>query len=171
MAFMGTNDGTEVDTGVAREQARKLHRRLTEIVRVERRAVRELALGLSEMARTQGYRELGYAGLAEYGERAFGLGAGKAGQLASLGRKLRRLPALDAALASGSLGWTKARTVSQVATPETDEAWVALALVSSSRELERAVLGSVPGRPPVTPVRTSIRPARCTLGSCWRSTT
>ena len=156
MTFMGTpagvGDGKEgtANAGArsAREAARRLHGKLTEVVRTERRAVRELALGLAEMERTGGYRELGYAGLAEYGERAFGLGFGKAGQLATLGRRLPELPALDAALVSGALGWTKARTVGQVATPETVEAWVALALVSTSRELERSVWDSLPGKPP-----------------------
>ena len=156
MTFMGTpagapdgNEGTgNAEDRRAREAARRLRRRLTEGVRAERQAMRELALGLAEMERTRGYRELGYAGLAEYGERAFGLGFGKAGQLATLGRRLPKLPALDAALAGGALGWTKARTVGQVATPETVEAWVALALVSTSRELERSVWDSLPGKPP-----------------------
>jgi len=161
MAFMGaTQDGSEKGPEAdAASAARSLHQRLTTLVQLERRTVRELALGLAEMARTRGFVELGYAGLAEYGERAFGLGYGKAGQLVSLGRKLPKLPALDQALADGELGWTKARAVARVATPATEEAWVALALVSTSRELEEAVLHSIPGQPPRDP-RDQVDPPR-----------
>lgn len=132
-------------------RARALHHRIQLLVRLERRTVRELALGLARMHADRLYRQLGYAGLVEYGEQVFGFSASKARQLALLGRKLPELPALDAALTSGALGWTKACTLVQIVTPETVEAWVAKALDLSSRELEalvsRALVGDGPPNP------------------------
>jgi len=131
-----------------RDEALQLHQRLKAAVRAERQAVREVALCLREMERTRGFQELGYAGLSEYGEQAFGFAWGKTGQLARLGRRLAKLPRLDRALATGVLGWTKARTVAQVATPETEEAWIAVAIAESSRELEQLAFHARPGDPP-----------------------
>ncbi len=65
--------------------AERLHERLRKAVQIERRAIREIALGLAEMNRTQLYKELGFAGLAEYGEQAFGFSSRKTQQLALLG--------------------------------------------------------------------------------------
>jgi hypothetical protein len=42
-------------------------------------------------------------------------------------------------VASGELGWTKAREVAKVATPESEERWIAAAKESSSRSLEQQV--------------------------------
>jgi len=129
-------------------QAKELHERLRKAVRIERRAIREIALGLAEMNRSQLYKELGYAGLVEYGEQAFGFSSRKIHQLALLGRRLPELPALDLALCTGALGWTKARTVSQVATPETVLAWVERAMQVTSRELEDLAVDARLGDPP-----------------------
>ncbi len=128
--------------------AEQLHERLRQAVQIERRAIREIALGLAEMNRTQLYKELGYAGLAEYGEQAFGFSSRKTQQLALLGSRLPELPALDLALCAGALGWTKARTVSQVATPETAQAWVERALQVNSRDLEDLAVDARLGDPP-----------------------
>ena len=132
----------------ARDQANQLHKRIQQAVRIERRAIREIALGLTEMERTRLYRELGYAGLVEYGEQAFGFRSSKTRQLALVGRRLPTLPALDQALCCGALGWTKARTVAQIATPETEQAWVERALQVTSRELEDLVADARDGAPP-----------------------
>jgi len=128
--------------------AEQLHERLRKAVQIERRAIREIALGLAEMNRTQLYKELGYAGLTEYGEQAFGFSSRKIHQLALLGRRLPELPALDVALCTGALGWTKARTVSQIATPDTVLAWVQRAMQVNSRDLEGLAVDARLGDPP-----------------------
>ncbi len=132
-------------------QAAALHARIRALVRIERQALREIAVGMAAMQRELLFRELGYAGIVEYGEQAFGFRPGKTRQLARLGRLLPDLPVLDAALRTGALGWTKARTVGQVATPETEGAWVERALQLNSRELEdlvsRASMGDEPPDP------------------------
>ncbi len=131
--------------------ARSLHRHIQQLVQLERRSMRELALGFARMHTDKLYRQLGYAGLVEYGEQAFGFSPSKVRQLAQLGRKLPKLPALDDALCSGALGWTKARTLLPVITADTAQAWVERALAVSNRELEglvaRAAKGDVPPEP------------------------
>ncbi|MFH1465903.1 MAG: HNH endonuclease signature motif containing protein [Pseudomonadota bacterium] len=140
--------GTTPAQSLAEAQAQALHTRLQALVRLERRAVREIALALAEIQQGRHYRALGYAGLTEYGEQAFGFCSGKTRQLARLGRLLPDLPALDAALCSGALGWTKARTLAQVATPVTEAAWVARALQVDSRELEELACRACAGEAP-----------------------
>ena len=48
-------------------------------------------------------------------------------------------PQLRRSVAAGDLGWTKAREVAKVATPESEERWIAEAERSSSRKLEQTV--------------------------------
>ncbi len=134
-----------------REQAAQLHACICQLVRIERHAMRDIAIGLAAMQRDLLYRELGYAGLVEYGEQAFGFSPGKTRQLARIGRLLPDLPALDAAMRSGALGWTKARTIGQVVSPETEQAWVERSLQLNSRDLEELVARSSEGDAPPDP--------------------
>ncbi len=133
------------------QRAAALHQRIQQLVRLERRAMRELALGLARMQRDKLYRQLGYAGLVEYGEQAFGFSPSKTRQLALLGRKLPDLPTLDQALCSGALGWTKARTLLPILTPENEGAWVERALAVPNRELEELVCRAEAGDAPPDP--------------------
>ncbi len=134
-----------------RDRADQLHKHICEAVLVERRAMREIALGLAELQRDQLFRQLSYASLAEYGEQALGFMADKTRQLARIGRHLPQLPVLDQAFRCGILGWTKARCVVQVATAETERAWVERALQVNTRDLEDLVAGTCHGKPPPEP--------------------
>jgi hypothetical protein len=63
-------------------------------------------------------------------------------------------------MADGHLGWTKAREIVRVASPDTVDAWVARAQAVSSRELEALVAAASPGEapgdaPPKAPAYTS----------------
>ncbi len=131
-----------------RSRADKLHKHIRQAVLVERRAMREIALGLAELQREKLYRQLGYASLVEYGEQALGFMADKTRQLARIGRCLPDLPVLDRAFGHGIIGWTKARCVVQVATAETERAWVERALQVNSRDLEDLVASTCHGKPP-----------------------
>jgi len=132
-------------------EARRLHEAIQSAVVSERRAIRDIARGLAAMKRGKLERELGFADLVEYGEQCFGFGASKTRQLVRLGERLPHLPALEQALVRGELGWTKARSVSQVATPETDGEWVLAALQNTSRDLEELVACSRHGDSPPRP--------------------
>ena len=133
------------------QTARQLHESICAAVRIQRRAMREVALGLAEMRARKLYKELGYASLSEYGDRALGFRDGKTSQLATLGDRLPNLPALDQAMVLGAVGWTTARTIARVATPETVGAWLDRALNVSGRELEELASDALPGAPPPDP--------------------
>ena len=71
--------------------------------------------------------------------------------LLHLARSLRTLPALDGALQSGDLPWTKARTLVPVLTEDNEQAWVDVARHEPVRTLETMVAASLPGDGPPTP--------------------
>ena len=52
------------------------------------------------------------------------------------------------AFAQGEIAWTKIREVARVATAETEEAWLDFAKMSTSREIEREVMGKKHGDKP-----------------------
>lgn len=127
------------------DRAQDLHTRILEAHALLLRAERDLALLLAEMGGDQLFRALGYASLRDYGEHELQLDPRKTRGLARLGRRLPKLPFLDEAMSSGKLGWTKARDLLPVITPETEAAWVEVAMNTRSRELERLVAAHEPG--------------------------
>jgi hypothetical protein len=92
------------------QQAQTLHRHIAHAVLFERQAMRVIALGFAAMRKDRLHRELGFAGLVEYGQQCFDFSPSKTRQLALVGRRLSDLPVLDQALASGQLGWTPEST-------------------------------------------------------------
>ena len=146
----GTSDQAPA-TPRSDDQAQILHRRITHAVLIQRQAMRAIALGFAAMRKDKLHRDLGFAGLVEYGEQCFGFSPSKTRQLALVGRRLPDLPLLDQALATGALGWTKLRTLCHIATPETEQAWVERAQQVTSRELEDLVADARPGAPPPDP--------------------
>jgi hypothetical protein len=63
----------------------------------------------------------------------------KTRQFVRLVQTLDDLPATREALDEGRLSWTKARTITRVATPKTEQGWVQAAAGTTSRELEAKV--------------------------------
>lgn len=96
-------------------------------------------LWFAEVQRRSLYRELGYASLELYATQALGFSANRYWQFKRLADDLDRLPVLREAVATGDVGWTKAQQVARVATPATELAWVAKAVATGRRELEREV--------------------------------
>ena len=130
------------------QTARQLHESICAAIRIQRRAMRDVALGLAEMRARKLYKQLGYASLFEYGDQALGFRDGKTSQLATLGDRLPDLPNLDKAMVLGAVGWTTARTIARVATPETEDAWLNKALNVPGHELEELASDALPGAPP-----------------------
>jgi hypothetical protein len=105
---------------------------------------------LSEMEAANGFRAVGYATFAEYAASVLHMPARQARDLVRVARDLPKLPGLKQAMADGRVGWTKAREIVRVASPDTVDAWVARAEQASSRELEALVAAASPGdAPPV----------------------
>ncbi len=121
------------------DEARKLDGKLRTLVRTAQQAEAELARALREMADRGLYRYLGYPRIQAYAEAVLGIPGGKAKALVELARKLDRLPRLRAAFEAGEISWTKARTVTRAATPETEERWIGKALELTNRRLEISV--------------------------------
>jgi hypothetical protein len=128
--------------------ARQLDERILRAHARLRRAERDLALLLAELAERGHHLTLGYASVFDYAQHKLQLEPRKTRGLLRIGRALPALPLLDEALASGALAWTKARELMAVVTAENEAAWIALAARSTSRELERTVAAHSPGERP-----------------------
>jgi hypothetical protein len=97
--------------------------------------------------KTRTWAPLGFARPADYARERLGLSSRELHDLAHVGAALSALPAIDAALTSGRLGWTKARLLCRVATPEDEARWLsgarrlsAAALAREVRAIERGAL-------------------------------
>ncbi len=100
---------------------------------------REVCRWLSCAERLGVHARAGYASLREYAERVLGLAARQTEERLRVGRALADLPALDGALASGSLSWSAVRELSRIATAATEQAWIDWAKGRRARAIEKAV--------------------------------
>lgn len=114
-------------------------------------AEHDLAVLLCRLHASGLYAERGHSSVVQYAEVELDLTPRHTMELVAIGRKLPKLPALAAAFASGQLGWTKARELIKVATPETDSEWVTRARTATSRDLEALVAHTRPGEKPPDP--------------------
>jgi len=119
--------------------ANEVHTSLLESIAELHRAEQCAVLWFSEVQRRKLYRDLGFSSLQRYAREAPGFSDGKFYQFLRLTDALAKLPNLREAMATGEIGWTKARTVASVAPPRTEARWVREAKRSSRRQLEQAV--------------------------------
>ena len=119
--------------------APEVHELLQNALAALRLAERNAVLWFAEIRRRRLYRDLGYASLHQYAAEALGFSASKTSQFVRLAEALDGLPALRESIASGQIGWTKAREVVKVATPRNEMRWLAEAKRSSRRDLERKI--------------------------------
>jgi len=119
--------------------ASEVHARLESALRDLRRAERNAVLWFGEIFRRRLYLELGYSSIHAYAAEEHGFTPSKTSQFVRLANALVELPRLRQSVASGKLGWTKAREVAKVATPDSERQWIAEAQRSTSRQLEQKV--------------------------------
>ena len=100
---------------------------------------RNIAYWLLEIDRRQLYRTRGFSSLGDYAMELVGIKPRKAWYLVFIAERLENLPAIRAEFDAGKLSWTKAREIVAVATPDTEEEWLAKARVLSNRDLEKEV--------------------------------
>lgn len=127
-----------------------LHHRLFGLARSLRRHEHALAVELARMEQCRGFRRYA-ATMRQYASEFLGLERGKGGDLLRIGRALRTLPVTAAAMADGTLPWTKVRELAKVVTPETESGWVRNAEDWSTRELQRVVREHQKGDDPPDP--------------------
>jgi hypothetical protein len=125
-------------------------------------SARECAvLWFAEVQRRALYRELGHASLELYATQALGFSLNRYWQFKRLADDLDRLPVLREAVATGTVGWTKAQQVARVATPQTQVAWVNKAATTGRRELAREVQAArTAARRSADPGQLEMQPAR-----------
>jgi len=100
---------------------------------------RALARIAGEFVTRRAWEPLGFVRPADYARERPGLSAREIHDLAHVDAALAKLPAIDHALTTGQLGWTKARLVCRVATPESEVHWLAVAGRLSAAALSREV--------------------------------
>lgn len=93
----------------------------------------------AELNRRRLYRDLGYPTMRQYAMGALGFSSSRAGDFTRLAARLDELPRLRESVASGELGYTKAREIVKVASPRTEAQWLEEATTSTRQELEKKV--------------------------------
>jgi 5-methylcytosine-specific restriction endonuclease McrA len=122
-----------------RKSADFAHRALTRSIRAEEQARQCAVLWFGEIMKRRLYRDLGYSSINQYARRALGFSKTRTGDYVQLAKKLERLPAVRESVASGELGYTKAREVVKVADAANEKEWLDEAKKSSRRQLEVSV--------------------------------
>ncbi len=128
--------------------AQRIHEELVASCREGKVIEHRVAILLARLHQQGLHRELGFVSVHEYAERRLDITPRQSREMVHIGRMLPEFPQVDAAFAEGRIGWTKAREILRVATPETEEAWVERAATVTSRVLEDQVARSVRGDPP-----------------------
>jgi 5-methylcytosine-specific restriction endonuclease McrA len=111
-------------TYIPDQPAAKVHALLRRSLAVMDDAHQCAVLWFGEVMNRNLYRDLGHSSINQYADRELGFSKSKAGDFIRLARQLDNLPAVREAVASGKIGYTKAREIVSVATPETQEPWL-----------------------------------------------
>ena len=131
--------------------ARQVHPALLDALDRMRRAEECAVLHFAEILKRKLFRKLGYPSIAAYAAGALQFTPNKTREFIRLAEALDELPVLRRAVKRQAISWTKARTLSRVASPETEQAWLAVAAKSSCRELEAKVKQARKAQPEEAP--------------------
>ena len=112
---------------------------LKESVAAVEQAQQCAVLWFGEIMRRKLYRKLGYSSINHYARCELKFSKTRTGDFVQLARKFEQLPAVRESVAKGELGYTKAREIVKVASPENETGWVEEAKNSSRRDLENKV--------------------------------
>ena len=123
------------DNNIQKNQsAKKAHEKLLNLLEKMRNYEQSALLVFSEIMHKKLYEKLGYSSMHNYATEALKIPRSTAFHYINLSKKLETLPETRKAVASGELGWTKAKEVAKVATPKSEARWVAEAKKSSRRD-------------------------------------
>ena len=125
-------------TYIPDQPAAKVHTSLQRSLAVMDDAHQCAVLWFGEVMNRNLYRDLGHSSINQYADQELGFSKSKAGDFIRLAKQLDNLPAVREAVASGEIGYTKAREIVSVATPETQEPWLKAAK-GTRKELIREV--------------------------------
>jgi hypothetical protein len=107
--------------------ARRIDTKLRRLARREART--RLALGrLAQLFSVRhAHHDLGFASVRDYARERLGISTSRFYEMAHVAASLSSLPSIERALLSGAISWTKTRELAGVASPDTEEAWLAFA--------------------------------------------
>jgi 5-methylcytosine-specific restriction endonuclease McrA len=120
------------------QPAAKVHAYLSRSLKAMEKAQQCAVLWFAEVMRRRLYREFGCSTINQYARQELGFSKSRTRDFVRLAGQLDRLPRVKEALTSGNLGYTKAREIVGVATPETEDSWLRAAK-GTRRELVREV--------------------------------
>ena len=123
---------------VSDQSAAQVHASLRSSLAAVDEAQKCAVLWFGEIMRRRLYRDLGHASMNQYATEELGFSKSRTRDFMRLARRLDDLPAVRAAVASGELGYTKAREIVAVATAETEGDWLKAAR-GTRQELVREV--------------------------------
>jgi len=139
--------------GLSAEEA---DRRVAVAVRTGDIGARALAFYLADLADRGAHQQLGFASIELYAETRYHIRPPTTRSYVATGRALRELPAIDLAFREGSLFWTQVRELVRVATPETEEEWIAWGRGRSARQIAAQVARRRKGERPTDPSKRRI---------------
>ena len=124
---------------IADQPAAKVHVSLRcSIVAVDE-AQQCAVLWFEEVMRRKLFRDRGYSSMNQYAMQELSFSKSRTDNYVRLAKRLGKLPAVRSAVASGKLGYTKAREVVAVATPDTEDQWLKAAEEGTRDDLARKV--------------------------------
>ena len=149
---VGMNEATATHAWMDADDGwRTLHRKLVEISRQRRVLEAEETELLVEAEDSRLYRRLGHVSMHEYMEAHLGYTRHTANERLRTARELLELPKLREAYRTGELSFTAVRELTRVATPATEEAFLAAAEGKTAGEVQQLVAGRGKGDTPATP--------------------
>ena len=125
-------------TYIPDQPAAQVHASLRSSLAALEKAHQCSVLWFGEVMRRKLFRDLGHSSINQYACQELGFSKSKADDFIRLARQLEKLPAVREAVASGELGYTKAREIVSVATPESQDSWLKAAK-GTRKELAKEV--------------------------------
>jgi hypothetical protein len=135
----------------------RAHEEVVAVGRARAQHEHALAKALLRALRADCWKVLGLGSFYEYAERFAGLTPRQTEERLRVAAAFAELPELEAALAGARLHFSAVRELTRVATPETERAWIEVAIGKTSREVEEMAAGHQPGDHPQDPPRPQAR--------------
>ena len=126
------------DSYFPNQPAAQVHASLCTSLKTVEQAKKCAVLWFAEIMRRKLYRDLGCATINQYAMKKLGFSKSRTRDFIRLAGQLDRLPAVREAMTSGDIGYTKAREIVSVATPDTEDGWLKVAQ-GSRRDLVHEV--------------------------------
>lgn len=121
------------------QSAHDVHHSLKTALHTLEKAQQCAVLWFGEILDRKLYRELGHGSINQYAAQELGFSKSRTDDFVMLCRKLKKMPLVKDKLASGDLGYTKARVLAPVIDHTNEKGWVEFAVNNSRREVEREV--------------------------------